>query len=131
MEGLLCMQQEGAKLEARPPDDLVAAEFSYFTHGGPAPIGEDIAELERTRTQMAETYSADLDVLAFPWLFPFGIGGCPELKGWDWQRFFRERLLGCRRFQANGQYLFWMLEVWLRRSITAALVLVCERPRIH
>mmetsp|Transcript_9909 Transcript_9909/g.22527 ORF Transcript_9909/g.22527 Transcript_9909/m.22527 type:complete len:121 (+) Transcript_9909:56-418(+) len=44
MEGLLCKQEEGAKLEARPPDDLVAAEFSYFTHGGPAPIGEDIAE---------------------------------------------------------------------------------------
>ena len=102
--------------EAQPEDDPWCASLTHFTSGGPAPVGADVTQLKQLRG-LAQL-GPRLDELMFPGLFPKGCGGFP---GGRFSIYCRERLLGKdTRFQESPEYVFWLLETWLKKQVSAA-----------
>jgi hypothetical protein len=95
-------------------DDPWVADVTHFTSGGPAPVGADVAQLQQLRG-LARLENG-LDELMFPCLFPNGRNGW---AGGHFGRYCRTRLLGCdTRFQESPEYVFWLMETWLKKQVS-------------
>ncbi|CAK0812778.1 unnamed protein product, partial [Prorocentrum cordatum] len=92
-------------------------DATYFTAGGPAPVGAVVGDLQKNR-ESAEIRPLT-EALAFPTLFPGGEGSCPEelrFSSYAWRR-----LLDCKtKFQDNPDYTFYQLETWFRKRLSSA-----------
>ena len=91
-------------------------DIVHLTSGGPMPVGANAHQLEQLRG--STRLEPGIDELMFPALFPDGHGGW---KGGSFASYVRQRLLGADpRFQQTPEYVFWLLETWFKKQVSAS-----------
>ncbi|MCP4243211.1 MAG: hypothetical protein GY772_21865, partial [bacterium] len=111
-------QPDGPGSEARGTWESVDdGDVTHITCGGPLPAAAEAVELQRLRG--LANLEDGIDARMFPHLFPQGRRG----DGWTagpFAAYSRGRLLGADpRFQQSQEYVFWLLETWLKREVSA------------
>ena len=122
-------QGNGAAREAKEEQDDegtdAQADTTYFTVGGPPPVGAVVQDLNEIRE--SGELRTDMEPQAFPHLFPHGGRSCPD--GLKYSSYLWRRLLHWDpKFQQDPEYAFYSLETWFRKKISgSASVFVGER----
>lgn len=106
---------------------VAAGEVDYIIAGAPA--APSAASLIATHRGAAVVgLETDIDTLIFPHLFPTGAGGFND--AWRLPLYVRGRLLGpTGRFEEAPEYIYWLLEMWLKRAVSSMTQVCVGRLR--